>query len=670
MLLGMQVRIGHLSNWRRHSRSIAVVAATFFVVLAVVDVSIYRNLAGGRERSLTTVQHYAALNVTERALEALLTTESAYRRFLLTGDDAILSTFAAERREFDQGLKQLRGQSTPDEEEWRLWGRVVERADAWQRETVVPGIALRRAVTAGKVSSNYLVLSERTGNSAAYFDEIRDLMKRATSDRRALVERSVAEERALFEQTRVMALWASVALAALGLLLLVTSRRLSHALGHLVAADEAQEMLERRVVERTADLQEAEAAHRLARMVAEDANRAKSDFLANMSHELRTPLNSIIGFSDILLKNKSGAFAKTDLGYLDRVQANGRHLLALINSVLDLSKVEARQMPLEITSVPLSALIREMLTELEPQAQQRGVRLLSELPDRRCVVETDGVKLKQILINLVSNAIKFSPDGEVKVVVRCDAVTHEVISIDVCDTGIGVPPDRVHAIFEAFQQADNSTARQFGGTGLGLTISQSLARLMGFDITLTSELGVGSVFSVVMSRAAQPAPRVGAADEGEPSPREPEPDSGAASFLVLVIDDESDARVILRQSFEELGCAVVTASTVDEGMALARAVAPDMITVDLMMPRKDGWDALEELQADAVLRSTPIVVVSAVATENRSRMQVFGALDYLNKPVTREELWRVVQRGQAMEGRPDQKYRPGVVANAFLNAAM
>jgi CheY-like chemotaxis protein len=230
----------------------------------------------------------------------------------------------------------------------------------------------------------------------------------------------------------------------------------------------------------------------------------------------------------------------------------------------------------------------------------------------------------------------------------------------------------VHAIFEAFQQADNSTARQFGGTGLGLTISQSLARLMGFDITLTSELGVGSIFSVVMSRAAQPAPRVGAADADVPAPRgpEPEPDSVAESFLVLVIDDESDARVILRQAFEELGCAVVTASTVDEGMALARAVAPDMITVDLMMPRKDGWDALEELQADAVLRSTPIVVVSAVATENRSRMQVFGALDYLNKPVTREELWRVVQRGQAMEGRPDQKYRPGVVANAFLNAAM
>jgi len=373
-----------------------------------------------------------------------------------------------------------------------------------------------------------------------------------------------------------------------------------------------------------------------ARELADLANKAKSEFLANMSHELRTPLNSVIGFADILLKNKAATLVQKDLGYVDRIQANGRHLLSLINSVLDLSKVEAGQMELEITSIALGDLVRKTLAELEPQAAARNIRLTMEAPASPCLLDADGGKLQQILTNLVSNAVKFSADGDVSVVLRVDPASGRPLRIDVKDSGVGIPADRIDSIFEAFHQADNSTARQYGGTGLGLTISRSLAHLMEFEISVTSEIGSGSTFSIVL-----------APDEGDTKvaaiPQRVARDPG--QFVVLVIDDESDARVILKRAFEDLGCAVVTAAGVDEGLALARNVHPGMITVDLMMPRKSGWDALREFQADATLRHIPVVVVSAVAGDNRT--QLFGAKDYLDKPVTLEELARVVGRTRA-----------------------
>jgi CheY-like chemotaxis protein len=218
--------------------------------------------------------------------------------------------------------------------------------------------------------------------------------------------------------------------------------------------------------------------------------------------------------------------------------------------------------------------------------------------------------------------------------------------IDIIDTGIGIPKERLESIFEAFRQAENSTTRQFGGTGLGLTISRSLAQAMGFDVTVVSEVGKGSTFSIVFTApaASAGATRLHLAElrsSGAVLLPPPHADE-EVPFLVLVIDDESDARSILRQSFEDLGCAVVTAASVDEGMVLARTVSPSMITMDLMMPRKNGWDALRELQADPVLCHIPVVVVSAVASEGK--VQVFGALDYLDKPVTREKLAQMLRR--------------------------
>jgi signal transduction histidine kinase len=236
----------------------------------------------------------------------------------------------------------------------------------------------------------------------------------------------------------------------------------------------------------------------LAKEAAEQANRAKSTFLANMSHELRTSLGSIIGFAKLLRQNKHYNLQAQDLVYLERIQANGTHLLSLINAMLDLSKVEAGQTDLQMTQIALNALIPEVLEQLEGSKPYPQVPLRAALPLAIAPVLTDASKLKQILINLVGNALKFTPEGIVTVRVEVEPATHRPISIDVVDTGIGISPERREAIFEHFQQADNSTARKYGGTGLGLAISRALCQLLGYQLTVESTVGQGSTFRIIM----------------------------------------------------------------------------------------------------------------------------------------------------------------------------
>jgi signal transduction histidine kinase len=254
-----------------------------------------------------------------------------------------------------------------------------------------------------------------------------------------------------------------------------------------------------------------EDALRAAKNAAESANRTKSDFMARMNHELRTPLTAIIGFSRVLLQGKEGPLSPGAARYADRIRANGMHLLSLINQILDLAKVEAGRMELDLERVAVDALVRDTLSMLDAMAEAKGLTLRRELPARTELVQTDGGKLRQILINLVGNAIKFTSEGEVCVRVEADPAGRP-LAIVVRDTGVGIAPERQARIFHPFEQGDSSTRRRFGGTGLGLSIAKTFAELIGAKITVESEIGRGTTFTLWLAKLDAVAP-------GVPSPR-------------------------------------------------------------------------------------------------------------------------------------------------------
>jgi PAS domain S-box-containing protein len=383
-----------------------------------------------------------------------------------------------------------------------------------------------------------------------------------------------------------------------------------------------------------------------AKNAAEAASRSKSEFLSSMSHELRTPLNSVIGFTNVLRKNKQGNLREQDLAFLERIHANGLHLLGLINDILDLSKIEAGKAELELAAVSLDSLIQETLDELQGSVR-RGVELSKAVPEPLELIETDARKLKQILINLVGNALKFTEAGSVQVGVVVEPRSHRPVCVEVRDTGVGIPSERLDAIFEAFEQAESGTTRRFGGTGLGLAISSSLAQLLGFRIEVESEIGVGSTFRVVFGgpspkRRLAPARPAGRALLPESSEARGESSGELRNRAVLIVDDDPDSRFVLSEAVAEFGCDVVTASTGEHGLRLAREIRPDLILLDLLMPGLTGWETLRALKNDPELCGIPVVVVSVVAEEQRGTL--LGVVDLLNKPHERTELLRILRR--------------------------
>ena len=384
-----------------------------------------------------------------------------------------------------------------------------------------------------------------------------------------------------------------------------------------------------------------------AKVSAEMANHAKSEFLANMSHELRTPLNSIIGFSTVVLRGKGKHLTSQDSTYLDRILTNGKHLLGLINTILDLSKIEAGKVDLNVSSVDLGGLVRETLAQLEGRVVEKKIRLEADLPERMTPFPTDAEKLRQILINLVGNAIKFTEKGSVTVRVVCDPKTSVPRRIDVIDTGVGIPKDMLERVFDAFQQVDTGMSRKYEGTGLGLTISRSLSDLLGCRIDVESELGKGSTFRIHLLPVGPErgsTTRVLRPDLIPDAPPEKalEEDADLKDKLVLVIDDEEDSRILLKQYISDCGCRVAEARNGPEAIEKARTLKPDLVTLDLMMPGMNGWETLRQFKADPELTELPVVVVSIVGSENRGT--IFGAADLLNKPVAREELCSVLRR--------------------------
>jgi len=375
---------------------------------------------------------------------------------------------------------------------------------------------------------------------------------------------------------------------------------------------------------------------------AREANRLKSEFLANMSHELRTPMNAIIGFTELVLSGSHGPLTDKQERSLERVLRNGKNLLGLINDVLDLSRIEAGKMAITEEDFRPLQTIQAVFSTLEPMATQKrlGVVVIDDgAPD---VVRGDEARVRQIVLNLVSNAIKFTHTGEVRVIARREDA--ERWSIRVEDTGIGVAPEHLDVIFEEFRQVDASSSRQAGGSGLGLAISRNLARLMNGELRVESEVGKGSAFTVVLP--VQLIARLGAA---EPLP-EPDAASRKPGRCILAIDDDPDVLDLMTEKLAGSGYQIFTAKTGEEGLRLARELAPDVITLDIMMPRLDGWQVLRSLKEADQTRDIPVVIVSIL--ENRTLGFSLGAAEYLVKPVSRDRLLSVLDRlALSTEGR-------------------
>jgi signal transduction histidine kinase/CheY-like chemotaxis protein len=367
----------------------------------------------------------------------------------------------------------------------------------------------------------------------------------------------------------------------------------------------------------------------------EAANRHKSEFLASMSHELRTPLNAIIGFSEVLLERLFGELTEKQEEYLRDILDSGRHLLSLINDILDLSKVEAGRMELELGRFSLHEALENGLTMVRERASRHGIALSLEVDPAIDVIEADERKVKQVVFNLLSNAVKFTPDGgRVGITAGLDGGE---VRITVWDTGIGIAPEDQARIFEEFQQVGGLDGRQREGTGLGLALARRFVELHGGRLSVESAVGQGSHFTFTLP--ARTTPAIEAISEVvKPTDAAMERERP----VVLVVEDDPQAAELLRLYLEGAGCRVEVAWDGEEGLAKACQLEPALITLDLLLPKVDGWDLLVRLKGEPTTRQIPVVIVSFV--EQRGRGFALGAADYLVKPVSREELVNALQR--------------------------
>jgi signal transduction histidine kinase len=607
-------------HYRMHltvQRKVAIAFGLALTILAAIGSGTYWTLKDAVDSIGRVDLAYRVIERLTRVQLQVTESETGQRGYILTGNPALLEPFTTGSVEARLELLRLRRlvRGLP-----RIEASVdsltvlVERKLAFMTASVDMAQARDRAAAADLLGG---------GQGQRLMDDVRDLTESLVArEQEVLARQGALQSRRLERSFVVIALGFAVALliAAVASAAVVSDVRKREQLAAELGATAQRER---------------------------EANRAKSQFLARMSHELRTPLNSVIGFSQVLLRNRSGGLGEQELSYVSRIRDNGSHLLEIINDILDLARVEAGRVPLELADVDMRALVAETVHEF---AARDDVPIALDIAEGLAPVHTDAARLKQILLNLVSNAVKFTERGHVVVRVLADDAQRP-LRIDVIDGGIGIPREHQQKIFEPFEQGDMSTARRFGGTGLGLAICQSLAERLGFQLAVASVPGVGSTFSVLLDPAALPPTRheaLGVLDHAVVSEPLPAPpllaplDAGGGPPTILVVDDSADARALLGRMLEEAGARVLTAADGAQGTAVARSVRPDVIVLDLLMPGLDGWQVLERLRGDPATASIPVVLVTALARTRREELGDDAVL--VEKPVSRERLLAAVRQ--------------------------
>lgn len=407
------------------------------------------------------------------------------------------------------------------------------------------------------------------------------------------------------------------------------------------ALAEERTLLTQRVAEQTADLREANV--ELAR-----ASRLKDEFLASMSHELRTPLTGILGLSEVLKMEVYGGLNERQLKSVSSIEESGRHLLALINDILDLSKIEAGKVELQISAVPVEGVCQASLQFIKQTAHKKQLKVSATYDERVTTVQADERRLKQILVNLLSNAVKFTPEGgEIGLEVQGDEV-HQTVSLTVWDTGIGISKEDLTRLFQPFVQLDSSLSRQYAGTGLGLVLAQRMANMHGGSISVESTPGQGSRFIISLPwstvlHVVETGPTQ--ANGTTLSLQEPPITRADASPLILLAEDDNTLAGLFAEFLQSLGYRTTVTRNGDEALKQSRREKPNLILMDVQMPEMDGLEATRRLRADATFTAVPIVILTAMAMPgDRERCLTAGANEYLSKPVKLMELGQVIQR--------------------------
>ena len=385
--------------------------------------------------------------------------------------------------------------------------------------------------------------------------------------------------------------------------------------------------------------------------VADSANLAKSQFLTSMSHELRTPLNAIIGYSEMLAEDACENESSELYEDLLKIKAAGKHLLSLINDILDLSKIEAGKVELSLESISLKELLQSVIETVRPLAQKNNNRLETRFSKEPGFINADSLRLRQIVFNLLSNACKFTEAGVITLSVnQTHGVDNDQVSIIVEDTGIGLTPEQLARLFGEFCQADNSISRKYGGTGLGLAITKKLCELMGGTITVTSKPGEGSAFtvSIPVSRDSGPV---------SPTPQKdqqlPENFSITSQPVILAIDDDPESLELIDRSLSREGFSVVCARSGLEGLKIAREIQPDIIVLDVVMPGESGWDILQLSKTDPLLSHIPVILLTML--DEPEKGLAMGAADYLIKPIDTKHFLEVLRKSYTRSRKPDEK---------------
>ena len=397
------------------------------------------------------------------------------------------------------------------------------------------------------------------------------------------------------------------------------------------------------------------------------ANGAKSEFLAKMSHELRTPLNAVIGYSEILLEDAELESRGEDIADLQKISAAGKHLLAMVNDVLDISKIEAGKMELFIEEVDLAGFLNDVEFTARPMIIQNSNKLVVDKDQDLGVIEADATKLRQAVLNLLSNAAKFTQSGKIELKIERTVIDDkDWVNFSVTDTGVGISEEHSKLLFSNFSQAHPSISAKFGGTGLGLSVSQKLIQLMGGEITIKSEVGVGSCFTICLPAYAESgvgsliiqdeAPKTTnqniASPEVEVLIAEHESENSADITTIVVIEDDKAVLELIDRQLSKQGYKIITTDSARTGMQLTRSVQPDLVLLDIQMPETDGWEVLRALKSDKVTSDCPIAILSVV--DERRKAIELGAVELISKPFNVDKLDRLIEHLNKSRSENDQ----------------